>query len=107
MSGATDPRFENFWTSISQLTLRFAARHLKVPVRELAAEVLAREERSQKLESILTRLPSYRAENLEADIAELAHAEVTEDDPLSARRVPEDIHGVGAAFGRRLERRPL
>ncbi len=64
-------------------------------------------DRSRKLDSILSHLPSYTAENLATDVAELAHAEVTEEDPLSARRViPEDVHGVGAAFGRRLEPRP-
>ena len=111
MSSATDPRFESVWTSISRLTLRFAAQRLGVAVGELAEEVLARETsappaRSRAIERILTRLPSYGAENLEVDVEEFAHAEVTEEDPLRARRIiPEDIHGVGAAFGRRLERR--
>ena len=109
MGNATNSRFESFWTSISQATLRFAAQRLKVPVGELAEEVLAREttrDRSHQLDQILARLPSYSAEDLEADIAEFAHAEVTEEDPLRARRLlPEDVHGVGAAFGHRLERR--
>jgi hypothetical protein len=113
MAGATHSLSENLWISIFRLTLRVAARRLKVSARELVDEVLPREagsarERSQELASILRRLPSYRAEDLDADIAELAHAEVTEEDPLRARRiVPEDLHGVGAAFGHRLERRPL
>jgi len=113
MAGVTHSLSENFWISIFRLTLRLAARRLRVSARELVDEVLPGEagsarERSQELGSILRHLPSYRAEDLESDIAEIAHAEVTEEDPLSARRViPEDVHGVGAAFGHRLERRPL
>lgn len=113
MAEVTHSLSENFWISVFRLTLRIAARRLKVSARELVDEVLPQEagserERSQELDSILRRLPSYRNENLDADIAELAHAEVTEEDPLRARRiVPEDVHGVGAAFGHRLERRPL
>jgi uncharacterized protein involved in exopolysaccharide biosynthesis len=86
-------------------------------VEDLAEEVLARDapatqgdrsrrDRSQQLDGILQRLRSYRREDLDADIAAFAHAEATEEDPLTARRViPDDIHGVGAAFGDRLGRR--
>lgn len=122
MSGLTDPLSATFWGKLSYATLKFAADRLKVPVEELAAEVLLRDrensaerqarlkdetssERAEELERILALLASHRDSSSE-DVAAFARAEVTEDDPLRAQRVTaEDVHGVGAAFGHRLERR--
>jgi hypothetical protein len=102
-----------FVIDFSYLTLKLAARVARVPMEELAAAAVARDKAkrgekadAQQLGRILKRLQSYHGENRDRDIADFAHAEVYEHDPLRARRiVPEDEHGVGAAFGRRLERR--
>jgi len=102
-----------FFIDLSYLTLKLAARVARIPMEELAEAAVARDKakrgdkvHAQQLERILERLQSYHGENLERDIADFAHAEAYEDDPLQARRiVPEDAHGVGAAFGHLLERR--
>lgn len=101
---------------VSYLTLRLAARFAGGSVRKLAEAAIAREaavlqakaerEHSRQLDSLVERLRSHKEEDFAADIAEFARAEVTEEDPLQARRiVAEDPHGIGAAFGHRLERR--
>jgi hypothetical protein len=102
-----------FLIDVSYLTLKLAARLAGIPLRDLAEAAVARERakqeagaHAQQLDRILERLQSYHGENLERDIADFAHAEAYEEDPLQARRiVPQDTHGVGAAFGRRLGRR--
>lgn len=102
-----------FLIDISYLALKLAARFARMPLPELAEAAVAKdrakreaEGRAQQLDRILRDLQSYHGENLERDIADFAHAEVFEEEPLRARRiVPEDTHGVGAAFGHRLERR--
>jgi hypothetical protein len=102
-----------FLIDVSYLTLKLAARLARMPLQDLAAAAVARERakreteaRTQQLDRILGRLQSYRREELERDIADFAHAEAYEEDPLQARRIfPEDTHGVGAAFDRRLGRR--
>ena len=103
---------EGFLIDFSYLTLKLAARLAGVSLRELAAAAVERDAakqattRTQQLERIAERLRSYQGENLERDIADFAHAEAYEEDPVQARRIfPEDAHGVGAAFGARLERR--
>jgi hypothetical protein len=102
---------ERFLIDFSYLALKLAARLAGVSLRELAEAAVERDSarrarsRAQQLERIAARLRSYHGENLERDIADFAHAEAYEEEPLQARRIfPEDAHGVGAAFGPRLER---
>jgi hypothetical protein len=103
---------ESFLIDFSYMTLRLAARLAGVSIRELAEAALERDNarraagRAQQLERIAGRLQSYRGENRERDIADFAHAEAYEEDPVQAHRIfPADAHGVGAAFGARMERR--
>lgn len=103
---------ERFLMDFSYLALRLAARLAGVSLRELAEAAVERDSakrataRALQLKEIAERLRSYRGENLERDIVDFAHGEAYEDDPVRARRIfPEDVHGVGAAFGARLERR--
>lgn len=103
----------SFLIDFSYLALKVAARLARVPLPELAEAAVAKDRakqralgRDQQLDRILKGLQSYQGESLEQDAVDFAHAEVFEEDPLRARRVfPRDTHGVGAAFGHRLERR--
>lgn len=84
-----------FLIDISYLTLKLAARIAGVPMQALAEAAIARERaqqddrgRARQLDRILERLQSYHGENLERDIADFAHAEAYEEDPLRARYLP-------------------
>ncbi|HTG34974.1 MAG TPA: hypothetical protein VLB76_18820 [Thermoanaerobaculia bacterium] len=69
--------------------------------RELAAVGAGLEGR---LSRSLERLKSYRPANLDRDLREIARSEVEVEDPLQARLVEPDVHGIGALFGHSVER---
>lgn len=92
-------------TGLSSWRLRLAAALLRTSVRKLVKAVFIRELGSEagsdpQLQGILQKQRPYTREEIEADIAQFARAEATEEDPLRSQRVfPEDAHGVSAAFG--------
>ena len=51
-----------------------------------------------RLASALERLQSRNPAELDRDILAFAHGEVEVEDPLQARRVESDPHGIGALF---------
>lgn len=93
-------------------TLRLTAELLGVSMNELAEQAIARElarmgaDLEERLRRTADRLGRYRAGEIERDIDDFVHAEVTESDPLRSRRMPvEDSLGVSALFARPVERR--
>jgi hypothetical protein len=100
-------RFRNPETRRS---LQRTAEALGVSVDELAEAAIQQEMTAlagnlePNLQSLVERLGSYE-EDSERDAEDFAHAEVTFEDPLRARRArAEDAYGIGAAFARRVER---
>ncbi|HEX3131161.1 MAG TPA: hypothetical protein VH394_27745 [Thermoanaerobaculia bacterium] len=58
-----------------------------------------------RLARMSERLKTYDEADLERDIQEFAHSEVAYEDPLQTHRMEmQDPYGIGALFGRRLER---
>jgi predicted transcriptional regulator len=108
--------------SDTALTLRFknentfralqeTAKALGLSVNELAEAAIEKEleligpELEHRLARIAELLPSYHGQGIEQDIEAFAHGEVSIEDPLRARLAEaEDLHGIGAAFARRVER---
>lgn len=92
-------------------TLEQAAEALGVSADELAEVAIERELAAVgaglegRLARALERLPSYTSADLDRDIRDFARNEVELEDPLQARRVESpDAYGIGALFGRPLER---
>lgn len=91
--------------------LQETARALGISMNELAEAAIERElevigpELDQRLARIVDLLPSYHGQGTEEDIEAFAHSETSVEDPLRARLAEaEDLHGIGAAFARRVER---
>src|SRR5262245_54901447 len=91
--------------------LRDTAEALGLSMEEFAEAAIERElkvigpELEHRLARTVDLLQSYRGQRIEEDIDAFAQGEVAVEDPLRARLAEaEDIHGIGAAFARRLER---
>lgn len=105
------------------LTLRFSneeipealkrtAESLGISVEELAEAAIEHELAllgaglEKKLDRIVDLLRSDRKRDLKKDIEQFARSEVMFEDPLRSRMAgpEEDPYGIGAVFGRRLDR---
>lgn len=108
--------------SRAALTLRFrdeetlrnlerAAEALGVSTNELAEAAIERELAAVgaglevRLSQALEKMKSYGPADLDRDIRAFARSEVEVEDPVQARRIETpDAYGIGALFGRPMER---